>query len=106
MSRFASKDVAHDIALQVERQISNIDEEELAASALRAQRRNQMPGVRGSTDLETLRQEALDDRLRRVVVNTEILHASQAPNDFNEDAMKAGAYEMGTGQPPHLPPKQ
>lgn len=93
----SNKSVAHELALQVERHVATINEADLAATALRAQHRNKMPTVRGETDLDVLKQHALEDRLRRGVVNTEISHAAMAPGDFNEDSEKAGAYEMGIG---------
>lgn len=91
------KNVAHELALQADRQLGNIKEEDIVASALRAQERNKFRGTHGSTDFETLKQEALNDQLRRVVVNTELAHASMAPSDFNEDSAKSGAFEMGAG---------
>jgi hypothetical protein len=104
-----NKDIAHGLAQQVERGLGKITEEDLASDALRAQRRNRlMPSAHGETDLQKLQERALEDKLRMVVVNTELTHAAQAPGDFNEDAEKAGAYEMGIGHviphPPQQPP--
>ena len=100
----SNKNVAHDLALGVERSLGEINEADLATDALRSQRRNSMPGVRGETDLDALKNEALDDRLRRVVVNTELTHAAEAPQDFNEDSERSGAYKMANGEPLLLPP--
>lgn len=94
-----NKDIAHELALDVERSLGYVTDEDLTASAIRAERRaRSMPGHpdRGRS-LDELRNEALDDRLRRIVVQTELSHARLAPEDFNEDQEKSGAYEMGNG---------
>lgn len=89
------KEVAHGIANQVEKALGNISEESLVQEALRAQARNRF--MRQETDLQSLKEEAFQDALNRVVVNAELTHAHESPQDFHEDAMQSGAYEMGNG---------
>lgn len=105
-----NRNVAHELATQVERHLGAISEEDITASALRAQQRNKMFSPGHQEEFETLKEKALNDRLRRAVVNVELSHASMAPGDFNEDAMKAGAYEMGIGHvvlpKPSSPPEK
>lgn len=98
------KNVANELALQAERQLGSIREEDIVASAVRAMERNKYSHGHDTADFETLKQDALDHQLRRAVVNVELTHASLAPEDFNEDAVKSGAYEMGAGQAV-LPPQ-
>lgn len=91
------KEVAHGVAIQVEKALGYITEERLVQSALRAQSRNRFMHGHGETNLEVLKEEAFQDALNRVVVNAELTHAHASPQDFHEDAMKSGAYEMGHG---------
>lgn len=87
--------IAHSIAQQVDRQIGNITEAKLIKSALRAQSRARL--TRGEPDLTILTEDARQHALRMVVVNAELTHSREAPQDFHEDAMRAGAYEMSNG---------
>ena len=91
------KDVAHEVALGVQRGLDNIHDEDITASALRGQLRYRMQGEGSTGDLEELKQQALDHAVRMVVVNAELNHARLAPGDFNQDSEKAGAYDMGVG---------
>lgn len=98
------KDVAHEVANVVERQLSQIDEAEIARQAVSEQARYRL-GKMDPAEIEENKQELLDYRLRQAVVNTELTHASIAPEDFNEDARKSGAFQMGSGTelPPNIP---
>lgn len=84
---------AETIAVRVNKSLDGITETELAETANRIQARER---VLGNTALsaEESREEALADRLNRIAVNAEIAHAHLAPNDFNEDARKAGPNPM------------
>jgi hypothetical protein len=53
--------------------------------------------VRGDTDIKRLKDSALQYVLNMVVVNAELTHARYSPQDFHEDAMQSGAYQMGNG---------
>lgn len=53
--------------------------------------------TRVESDLPTLKNQALQDALNMIVVNAELTHAHDAPEDFNDDAMQSGAYEIGNG---------
>lgn len=88
-------DVAHIIALQVNERLGKISEDELTKSALRLQARNRLS--RTEVELDVLKDEVLKDQLNRIVVNAELTHARELPQDFHEDAMNSGAYQMGTG---------
>ena len=89
------REIAHSIALQVDKSLSRIIEEELTTSALRLQARNKFS--RGVTDIDVLKNQLLQEKLNMVVVNAELTHARESPQDFHEDAMQSGAYEMGNG---------
>lgn len=100
----SDKEVAHGIALQADKRLGSITEDELTKSALLMQSRNRY--TRGVTDLSALQEQALQDKLNMVVVNAEITHAHELPQDFREDAMESGAYQMGNGvvmAPPPTP---
>ena len=89
------REIAHSISLQVDKSLSRIIEEELTTSALRLQARNKLS--RGVTDIDVLKNQLLQEKLNMVVVNAELTHARESPQDFHEDAMQSGAYEMGNG---------
>ena len=107
----SSPDVARDLAIDLSKSLARIDEVEIAKDALRVQARNRL--LREETDLPTIENQLLDDRLRTVVVNIETEHARRAPGDFNQDSEQSGAYEMGIGivmprprqEPPQYPPQ-
>lgn len=94
------KDVAHELALHVERELSNIDEAQIMKDAVQA-RRNHKPMMKDPAEIEDYvrddAQSRLNFRIKNAVVNTEITHARLAPEDFNEDQMQAGAYQQGVG---------
>lgn len=89
------REIAHSISLQVDKSLSRIIEEELTTSALRLQARDKLS--RGVTDIDVLKNQLLQEKLNMVVVNAELTHARESPQDFHEDAMQSGAYEMGNG---------
>ena len=92
------KDVAHKVANFAESQLSRINEADIIKDALRVQVTNKRQrGARNTTDLDSIKKEVLDHKLRIAVVNTELRHASLALQDFNEDSEKAGSYEMSQG---------
>ena len=92
-------EIAHTLALQVEQQLSNIDEAEIAAQAISEHARYRLDRRHDAHDIETSKQEIRDHKLRIAVVNVETSHASLAPEDFNEDSKLAGAYTQGNGIP-------
>ena len=89
------REVAHGIALQVDKSLSRITEEEVTTSALMLQPRTKFS--RGITDTDVSKEQLLQEKLNRVVVNAELTHARESPQDFHEDAMQSGAYQMGSG---------
>lgn len=84
--------------------MSQIDEADITRQALSEQARYRL-GNMDPAEIENNKQEQLDYRLRQAVVNTELTHASLAPEDFNEDARRSGAFQMGAGTelPPNIP---
>lgn len=100
----SDRGVARQVALEVGRQLSLIDTEEITKQAESEQARYKLGKVSPS-DVETNKQEILDYRLRNAVVNVETTHARLAPDDFQLEARDSGAYKnaQGYASPPTDP---
>lgn len=91
------KEVAHTIAIGVNKDLDGITEEDLQGAVARGKLRAKFdPTGRESSSDAFIREKALIHRLTTIAVNAEIHHANLAPQDFNEDARLAGPNPMPT----------
>lgn len=84
-------DVAHELAIRLETDLSRIRESDLARTAMRGLM-TFVPRERTPDNLNNLKAEALKQRLRYIVVNSEYFHARLAPGDFNFSAGQDRVY--------------
>lgn len=97
-------EVAREIAGIVLFQLGTITEAELAVTALRIEQQDRHLLHSPKKSPKDYREEALRQRLNYIVVNAEMMHASLAPDDFNEDSQNSVAFRMGAGMTmPMLP---